>query len=50
MDNIVMKTFIVTCHTHNCENSEIAISIDAPETNSIFICGACSKDILDVVG
>ena len=37
----------VTCHTQNCENSEITIPVISLE-NSIVICGVCSQEITDI--
>jgi hypothetical protein len=40
-------TFLVICHTENCENKDIEITVQAyiPAT---VICGGCSIQITDV--
>ena len=38
----------VTCHTENCSNAEIKISVIGIE-NSMVICGVCSQEINDII-
>ena len=40
-------TFLVICHTENCENKDIEITVQAyiPAT---VICGGCSIQITDI--
>jgi hypothetical protein len=47
MDEITFINYVVTCHTQDCGNSEITISIAAPSVDPYFVCGVCSKEITD---
>lgn len=49
MDNeFEFKQYTVTCKTEDCGNKDIAIPIDAPVVNPLFICGVCGQSITSV--
>lgn len=41
--------FMVTCKTKDCENAEIAIEVTATESDTYVMCGACSKQITQIL-
>lgn len=49
MDELEMKNVVVTCHTKNCENGELAIPIAVPVVNPTVFCGGCGQIISDIV-
>jgi hypothetical protein len=52
MDNFEipeLAEFDVTCHTVECENSEITIRVSAVADAPIVQCGPCSIQIEDVI-
>ena len=49
MDNLVFAEFDVTCHTAECENSEIVIRINAVVGTPYVVCGPCGIQIEDVI-
>jgi hypothetical protein len=49
VDDITFAKFDVTCHTAECENTEITIRIDAVADTPYVMCGPCGIQIEDVV-
>ena len=49
MDDLVFAEFDVTCHTAECENSEIVIRISAVADAPYVVCGPCGIQIEDVI-
>jgi hypothetical protein len=45
--DLIMATFTVICHTDNCENKEIEITVQA-YVPALVICGCCAIQITDV--
>jgi hypothetical protein len=47
-ENLTMGSFSVTCHTDECGNKDIEISVQAyiPAT---VVCGVCGVEIEDVI-
>jgi hypothetical protein len=48
MEELEFKEYTVTCHTLECGNGELAITLLAPVTDPYFICGVCGQVITDV--
>jgi hypothetical protein len=46
--NIELASFDVTCHTAECENSEITIRVSAVADAPYVVCGPCGIQIEDV--
>jgi hypothetical protein len=44
-----MAEFNVTCHTAECENSEMTIRVNAVADTPNVICGPCNIQIEDVI-
>ena len=44
-----MTEFDVTCHTEECENSEIVIRVSAVANAPYVVCGPCGIQIEDVI-
>jgi hypothetical protein len=44
-----MAMFSATCKTDGCENSNIAIEIQAVKAEPFIICGPCGQRIEDVI-
>lgn len=49
MDDVTFAEFDVTCHSADCENSEIIIRVNAVADNPYVVCGPCGNQIEDVV-
>ena len=48
MDDLILAKFDVTCHSVECENSEITIRVNAVAEEPHVICGPCGIQIEDV--
>lgn len=48
MEELILATFIATCHTEGCENAGIGIAVSADAANPIVVCGPCSQTITDI--
>lgn len=44
-----MITYLLTCHTEGCINSNISIPLSVDPSVINFMCGACGNDITDAV-
>lgn len=39
---------VATCHTEDCDNAEIAITVKLVDSNTTVQCGVCGQAITDV--
>lgn len=39
---------VATCHTEDCGNADIAISVMLVDENTTVICGVCGQSITDI--
>lgn len=49
MDDVTFAEFDVTCHSADCENSEVSIRVNAVADSPHIICGPCGNQIEDVI-
>lgn len=47
-EEIEFSDYVVTCHTDDCINNNLAIPIPAPTINPFFVCGGCTNQITDI--